>query len=149
MGSQLAWATEAEDVTVIVYYFEGAKAILGVCEWLVNGNGPADVLLIQRVGIGGVDVGVPARPFVARAIGLRMNPGRNGLEANHNVVTPDECPKILAVAVASALVLDFKAELGLVEVEGRLKIIDDEARNDAVERGHGLMVSREAAHHSR
>lgn len=66
-----------------------------------------------------------------------MNFGRNRLETNHNVVTPDECPEILAVAVASALVLDFKAELGLVEVEGRLKIIDDEARNDAVERGHG------------
>jgi hypothetical protein len=30
----------------------------------------------------------------------------------------------------------------VVEVEGRLKIIDNEARSDAVERGHGPMVAR-------
>jgi hypothetical protein len=46
------------------------------------------------------------------------------------------------VAVASALVSNFKTELGLVEVEARLQIIDNKAWSDAVELSHGSMVAR-------
>ncbi len=70
-------------------------------------------------------------------IGLRMNLRGNLLEVHHNAVTPDERPEILAVPVASALVGNFKAELGLVEVEARLKILDNKERSNAVEGGHG------------
>jgi hypothetical protein len=134
-------SSEAEHVTVVVYYFESAQAILGVCERLVHGNGSTNVLFVERVGVGGVDVGVPARPFVAGMIGLGMNLRSNRFEAHHDAVTSDERPEILAAPIASALVLNFKAELGLIEVEARLKIIDNKAWNDTVESRHGLMVA--------
>ena len=146
VGSLLPRSSEANHVTVVVDHFEGAQAVLGVGQGLVHRNGAADVLLVQRVGVGGVDVGVPARPFVARMIRLRMNLGGNRLEADHHAVPPDERPEIISVAVvvpiASALVGDFKAELGLIEVEARLKILDNKARDDTVESGHGPIVAR-------
>jgi hypothetical protein len=137
-------SSEANHVAVVVYHFEGAQAVLGVCQGPVHRNGSADVLLVQRVGVGGVDVSVPARPFVAGMIRLGMNLRGNRLEAHHNAVPADERPEILAVVVpiASAPVGDFKAEFGLVEVEARLKVLDDKARNDTVEDGHGPMVAR-------
>jgi hypothetical protein len=39
-------------------------------------------------------------------------------------------------------VSNFKTELGLVEVEARLQIVDNKAWSDAVERSHGSMVAR-------
>src|SRR5579872_7044233 len=141
LGSDFPWPSEAEHVTVVVDHFEGAEAVGGVCERLVHRNGPADVLFVERVGVRGVDVGVPARPFVAGMIGLGMNLRSNRFEAHHDAVTSDERPEILAAPIASAFVRNFKTELGLVEVEARLKIIDNKAWNDTVESRHGLMVA--------
>ncbi len=66
-----------------------------------------------------------------------MNLRGNRLEHHHDAVTPDHRPEILALPIASAFVLDFKAEFGLVEVEARLKILDNKEGNDTVERRHG------------
>src|SRR6266568_2803992 len=84
----------------------------------VHRSGSANVFLVQRVWVGGVDVGVPSRPFVARMIRLRMNLGGNRIENHHDAVT-DERPEILADPVASTLMSNFKTELGLIEVEAR------------------------------
>src|SRR5579863_5981259 len=117
MGLLFPWSSEAEHVAVVIYHFEGAQAVLGVFQGLVHRNGSADVLFVQRVGVGGVDVGVPARPFVARMIRLRMNFGGNRLQTDRHAIPADKGPEILAVPVASALMRDFETELGLVEVE--------------------------------
>jgi len=144
VGLQLPRPSETQHVTVVVDHLKCAQAVLGVCQALVHRNGPADVLFVQQVGVGGMDVGVPARPFVARMVRLRMNLRSNCLEAHHHTVPPDERPEIIFVAVpiASTLVRNFKAELGLVEVEARLKILDNKARNNSVESSHGPMVAR-------
>jgi hypothetical protein len=134
---RIARSSEAEDVTIVVYYLECSKAVLGVFQVLVHRNGSADVLFIQRVGVGGVDVGVPARPFVARMIRLRVNLRDNRLQTDHDTVPADKGPEILADPVASSLIGNFEAELGLVEVEARLKILGNKARSDTVEGGHG------------
>jgi hypothetical protein len=142
-GSRLlARPSEAEHVAVVVGDFECAKAVLGILQRLVHRNGSADVLLVQRIGVGGVDVRVPARPFVARMIRLWMNLRGDRLQTDHRAVSADEGPEVLCVAVASALVSNFKTELGLVEVEARLQIIDNKAWSDAMERSHGSMVAR-------
>jgi hypothetical protein len=133
----LARPSEAEHVTVVVDYLECAQSVRGVFQMLVHGNGSADVLFVQRVGVGGVDVGVPSRPFVARMIRLRMNLRGNRLEHHHDAVTPDHRPEILRDPVASALVLNFKPDLGLIELEARLKVVDNKERNNAVEGRHG------------
>ena len=103
----------------------------------VHRSGSANVFFLQRFGVGGVDVGVPSRPFVARMIRLRVNPRGNRLEHHHDAVTPDNRPEILGGPIASALVLNFKPELGLIEVESRLKILDNKEGNDTVEGRHG------------
>jgi hypothetical protein len=140
--SQLARPSEAEDVTAVVNHFEGAEAVLGVCERLVHGNGSADVLFVERVGLGGVDVGIPARPFVAGMIRLRMDLRGNRLQTDHHAVSADEGPEIVCVVVAASLVSNFESEFGLIEVDARLKIIDNKAGSDAVEGGHGTMLAR-------
>ena len=66
-----------------------------------------------------------------------MNLRGNRLKADHHAVPADEGPDTLADPVASSLIGDFETELGLAEVEARLKIIDNKARSDTVERGHG------------
>ncbi len=84
-----------------------------------------------------MDVGIPTRPFVARMIRPRMNLRGNRLQTDHHAVSADKGPEILSMAVTASLISNFETQLGLVEVEARLKIIDDKARSDAVERGHG------------
>src|SRR5438128_6515890 len=99
LESALARASEAEDVTVIVYHFECAQSVRGVFQMFVHRSGFANVFLVQRVGVGGVDVGVPSRPFVARMIRLWVNPRGNRLEHHHNAVPPDHRPEILALPI--------------------------------------------------
>src|SRR5438128_2314316 len=137
LESALARASEAEDVTVIVYNLECAQSVRGVFQMFVHRSGSANVFFVQRVWVGGVDVGVPSRPFVARMIRLRVNPRGNRLEHHHDAVTPDHRPKILAVPVPSSLMRNLKTKLGLVEVEARLKILDNKKRSNTVERRHG------------
>jgi hypothetical protein len=134
---RLARSSEAEHVTVVIDDFEGAKTVLGVFQRLVHRNGSADVFFVERVWVGGVDVRVPARPFVARMIRLRMNLRRNRLQTDHHAVSADEGPEILSLAVTASLVSNFETELGAVEIEGRLKIVDNKARSNAVEGCHG------------
>src|SRR4051794_20986139 len=69
-----------------------------------------------------------------------MNLRDNRLEADHHAVSADKGPEILSVA--ASFVGNFETELGPIEVEGRLKIIDNKARSDAVERGHRPIVAR-------
>ena len=68
---------------------------------------------------------------------LRMNLRGNLLEHDHDAITLHHPPKILAVPVSSTFVGNFKTELGLIEVEARLKIRDDKEGSDAVEGRHG------------
>jgi hypothetical protein len=75
-------------------------------------------------------------------IRLWMNLRGNCLQTDHCAVSADEGPEVLSVAGASALVSNFKTELGLIKVEARLQIIDNKAWSDAVERSHGSMVAR-------
>ncbi len=89
-----------------------------------------------------MDVGVPARPLVAGMIRLRMNLRGNRLQTDHHAVPADKGPEIFSVAVTASLISNLETELGLVEVEARLKIVDNKARSNAVERGHGPMVAR-------
>jgi hypothetical protein len=70
-------------------------------------------------------------------IRLRMNLRGNRLQTDHHAISADKGPEILAVPVASSLMGDFETKLGLVEVEARLKILDNKERSNAVESGHG------------
>jgi len=90
------------------------NSVLGMAT-LAPATGPAWVNA-SNPAVGGVDVGVPSRPFVARMIRLRMNLRGNRLQHHHDAVTPDHRPEILRDPVASALVLNFKPELRLIEV---------------------------------
>ena len=88
-------------------------------------------------GFGGVYVGVPARPFVARMIRLRINLRGNLLQIDHHAVSADKGPEILSVAVTASLISNIETELGVIEVEARLKILDNKEGNDTVEGRHG------------
>ena len=56
---------KAQHVSVVVDDLEGPESILGIGKLAMHGNMPAGELFVQCVGIIGVDVGVPAGPFVA------------------------------------------------------------------------------------
>ena len=75
----------------------------------------AEELCVERVGIAGEDVSVPASPFVARTIRLGMDLRRNVLEHEHHLIAPDDRPEVLAVSVTSG-VQDLEPQPGLVEL---------------------------------
>lgn len=130
-------AAETEHVAVVVLDLESAQAVVGVGEFAVHGDVSGDVFAIQRVGIGGVDVGIPARAGVAGMIGLRVNFGCDVFEHEHDAVAPHDAPEVLDLAVAAAFVGELEAELGGVEVERGWKAVDDEEGGDVVEQGGG------------
>src|SRR5579862_1768337 len=90
-------------------------------------------LCIQRVGVAGVDVGVPWCPFVARAVRLWMDLRRDGLEADHDLVASDEGPVVVAFCVAASFIQKPEAQFGLVEVEGFAQIIHNKGGSNAVQ----------------
>jgi len=124
--------SEADHIPAVVDDLESSKAVAGVGKRAVHGYGLRDVLRIQRVGIGSVNVGIPARPFMAGMIWLGMNLRRDGLEHDHYAVTLDDAPEIFAVSVSSTSVGDPKAQLGAIKIEACLEIVHDEKGRDGV-----------------
>jgi len=118
-----------------------------VGEFLVHGNLPADKLLVQRIGIVGIDVSVPSGPFVAGMIWLWMDFGRDRLEVQHDLIASHENPIVVDVAIASALVPNIEPQFGLVERNRSFQVVDDEKRRNTFQHG-GSSVNRIANLHS-
>src|SRR5690349_3937373 len=59
---------KAQHVSVVIDDLEGAESVAGISQLPMHGSLAADELLVQRIRIVGVDVGVPAGPFVARMV---------------------------------------------------------------------------------
>lgn len=122
--------SEADYIPAVVDDLESSKAVAGVGKWAVHGYGIRDVLRIKRVGVGSVNVRIPARPFMAGMIGLRMNLRRDGLEHDHDAVALHDTPEIFAVSISSTCVGDRKAQLGAIKVQACLEIVyDKKGRN--------------------
>ncbi len=123
---------EAKHVAIIVEDFKCAEPVTVIFQRPMHGNIFTDVLPIQRVGVGSVDVGVPAGPLVTRVIRNRVNVRGNCLETNHYRVSADKSPEIIPLPIATALVSDVKTELGAVEIQARLQIVHNKTRDDGV-----------------
>jgi hypothetical protein len=63
-------------------------------------------------GIVGVDVGVPAGPFVARMVRLRMDLWRDRLEVQHHPVAPNDGEEVISGSIARALIENVEPQLG-------------------------------------
>lgn len=124
--------SEADDIPAVVDDLESSQAVVGVAKRVVHGYGIREVLRIKRVGIGSVNVRIPARPFVAGMIWLRMNLRRDGLEHDHDAVALHDTKEIFAVSIASTGVGDRKPQLGAIEVEACLEIVYDKKRRNGV-----------------
>src|SRR5580658_6720454 len=100
----------------------------------MDGSFGGEKLCVERVRVAGVDVGVPAGPFVARVVGLRMDLRGDGLEHEHDLVSSQDGPEVVAAgSVASTFIQDLEAEPCLVEIQGRGEVVDDEEGSDGVE----------------
>ncbi len=94
---------------------------------------PGLELCVQRVGVAGVDVGVPPGPFVARMVRLWMDLRGDGLEHKHDLVASDEGPEVVGWFVAASFVEELESQFGLIEVEGLAQVVNDEEGGDAVQ----------------
>ena len=122
--------SEADHIPAVVDDLESSKAVAGVDKWAAHGYVIRDVLRIKRVGIGSVNVRIPARPFMAGMIWLGMNLRRYGLEHDHYAVALHDTKEIFAVSISSSCVGDLKAQLGAIKVEACLEIVyDKKGRN--------------------
>lgn len=98
----------------------------------MHGHSFCDVFRIKRVGIGSVNVGIPARPFMTGMIGLGMNLRRDGLEHDHDSVALHDSEEILANSISSTCVGDVKAQLRAIKVEAGLEMVYDKKGRNGV-----------------
>src|SRR4051794_2139921 len=99
----------------------------------MHGSLAAYELLIQRVGIVGVDIGVPAGPFVARMVRLRMDLRCDRLEVQHDPVASNDGEEVISGSIASALIADLKPQLGLVERKRGGQVVDNKKGSNRVQ----------------
>src|SRR5258708_12460024 len=95
----------------------------------MRGHPPAYELGLQRVGIIGADVGVPAGPFVTRRIRLWMDLGCDGLEEEHSSVANQDGPEVVSVSVTTTLMKNVEPQLGLIERQRSAQVVDDKRRS--------------------
>ena len=117
---------KAQHVSVVVDDLKGPESIAGIGQIPMHGNLPGCELCVQCVGIVGVDVGVPAGPFVARVVRLGMDLRRDGLEHEHDPVASNDGEEVISGSVASALIANVEPQLGLVEGKRSGQVVDDE-----------------------
>jgi len=118
-------APETQHVSAVVGDLEGSEPIACVGQFSMHGHLPAYEFCVQRVGIIGTDVSVPASPFVTRRIGLWMDLGRDGLEEEHGSVAYQDGPEVVSVPVATTLMKDLEPQLGLIKRKCRAQVVDD------------------------
>ena len=124
--------SEADHIPAVVHDLESSKAVAVVGKRAEHGYGFRHILRIKRIGVGSVNVRIPARPFMAGMIGLGMNLRRDGLKHDHHAVALHDTKEILAVSISSACVGDLKAQLGPIEVEACLEVVYDKKGRDGV-----------------
>ena len=124
--------SEADHIPAVVHDLESSQAVAGVAKRAMHGDGIRDVLRIKRVGIGSVNVRIPARPFVAGMIGLGMNLRRDGLEHDHDAVALHDTKEIFAVSISATSVGDLKAQLGAIKFEACPEVVYDKKRRNGI-----------------
>src|SRR5579864_1420159 len=125
--------SEAQYISVIVDDLKGPETIGGIGQFTMHGNLPSGELGVQCVGIVGVDIGVPAGPFVARMVRLRMDLRRDRLEVQHNPVASHDGEEVIFWYIASALITKVKPQLGLVERKRSGEVIDNKKGSNRVQ----------------
>src|SRR5215467_15067517 len=136
-------AAKTEDVAAVVEDLEGTESVVGIGQFAVHGDFPAYELCVQGVGIIGVDVGVPGRPFVTRTIRLGMDLRGDGLEHEHDSVASKNGPEILVcLSVASSLIANVESQLGLIERKRSRQIVDNEKGSNTVQHGESAVDSK-------
>jgi len=124
---------KAQHVSVVVDDLEGPESILGIGKLAMHGNMPAGELFIQCVGIIGVDVGVPAGPFVARVVRLGMDFGSDLLEHEHDLVASNNGEEVRPDPVTASLVANVESQLGLVERNRGVQVVDNKEGSNTVQ----------------
>src|SRR5438270_3315432 len=124
---------KAQHVSVVIDDLKGPESIAGIGQFPMHGDLPAGELCVQCVGIVGVDIGVPAGPFVACMVRLRMDLWRDGLEVQHDPVASDDGEEVISGSIASALIADVKPQLGLVERKRSGQVVDNKKGSNRVQ----------------
>src|SRR5215469_13444116 len=68
-------------------------------------------------------------------IRLGMDLGRDGLEHEHDSVASHDGPEVVGGSVASALIKNVEAQLGLIEGDRCAQIVNDEEGSNSVQHG--------------
>ena len=135
---------KAQHVSVVIHDLKGPESIGGIGQFPMHGNLPAGELCVQCVGIFRVDVGVPAGPFVARMVRLRMDLWRDGLEVQHDPVASYDGEEVISGSIASALIANVKPQLGLVERKRSGQVVDNKKGSNRVQHSAIAVVSNMA-----
>src|SRR4029077_14412007 len=118
-------APETQHVSAVVCDLEGSESIARIGQFSMHGHLAAYELCVQRVGVIGADVGIPASPFVTRRIRLWMDLRCDGLEEEHRQVAHQDGPEVVSIAVTATLMKNAEPQLGLIERERRAQVVDD------------------------
>ena len=128
----LYWPPEAQHISIVVDDLKGPEPIVGIRQLAMHGNLPAGELFVQCVGIICVDVCVPAGPFMARMVRLRMDLWRDRLEVQHHPVASNDGEEDRSDSVAASLVANVEPQLGLVENNRGVEVVDNKEGSNAV-----------------
>ena len=124
---------KAQHISVVVDDLEGPESVAGIGQIAMHENLLAGELFVQCVGIVGVDVGVPAGPFVARVVRLGMYLGRDRLEVQHDLIASHEGPEIRPLSVAAALVANVEPQFGLVKRNRGVQVVNNKEGSNTVQ----------------
>src|SRR4029077_4838770 len=124
---------KTQHISVVVDDLEGPESIVGIGQLAMHGNLPGGELCIQRVGIVGVDIGVPASPFVARMVRLGMDLRSDRFEVQHDLIASNDGPEVISGSIASALIANVKPQLGLVERKRSGQVVDNKKGSNRVQ----------------
>ena len=103
---------------------KGPESILGIGQLAMHGNLPAGELLYIPSGSSGVDVGVPAGPFMARVVLPRMDFGCDRLEHEHDLAASNNGEEVRPAPVTASLVANVESQPGLVECNCGVQVVD-------------------------
>lgn len=130
MNSSRAWATEVENISIDVLYFESTQAVIGVLNWLEEFDVARCEFFRQSVWIGNVEVSVPT---CLSALGathvVRERIDVNVFEHDHRGA-PLNNAKENVIGVWS-LIRDIEPQLVAIERQRCENIPHDEERGDA------------------
>src|SRR5262249_50535259 len=80
---------------------------------------------------------------MTRTIRLGMYLGRDGLEHEHDFVASKDGPEIVVcVSVASSLITNVEAQLGLIERKRSGQIVDNKKGSDTVQHSESALESK-------